>query len=244
MKYNDYRVYAPPRTGHNAVNDWIWTHHDGLLDYTRRLAQTTEWLDKVKSEYITITQHKKMGALVNIESSLFPSELFTYKTDGMHSVNIVTLRDPLNTLASTIKKWWPHTETYTGEVYCTFMFGYMEYAREYLRLTTRLEEPFIPINYNNWFTSEAYRVQLGELLGLRKSCWKQYMGVPLFGKGSSFDGRRYLGRADQMDVLNRYKLYKEHPYMQRLAAHSRMQEISLEIFNMDMQKLTELPNEL
>ena len=35
--------------------------------------------------------------------------------------------------------------------------------------------------------------------------------VPRFGGGSSFDLQRFDGKAQEMDVLNRYQQYEDHP---------------------------------
>ena len=59
--------------------------------------------------------------------------------------------------------------------------------------------------YNRWFSDSDYRRHLAERFGFRRRCGGQpWQHVPSRGGGSSFDGRRFTNRAQEMAVLNRY----------------------------------------
>ena len=231
MKYNDYRSYSTFRTGHHAVNGWIMEHHDGDIDYVTRTAQ-----DIPMSEVLVCWRRavrRGCSVFVDFENAVLPDGIFKNKIDNVSRiVNIMTLRDPLNTLASIIRSNW-----YGEELFDKFIYDFMYHAKEFLRETTFLCEPFIAINYNRWFSDQAYRIQLGEKLGLCDTCHEPYGIVPRYGGGSSFDGRRHNGRGYNMDVLSRYKQYLKHPRFISTVNNQDIQAISLKVFGMNIQKI-------
>ena len=71
------------------------------------------------------------------------------------------------------------------------------------------------ILFNKWFTDDAYRESICLELGLEFTD-KGKQAVAGHGGGSSFDRREFNGKADQMDVLNRYKSYADDPLFNSL----------------------------
>ena len=71
-----------------------------------------------------------------------------------------------------------------------------------------LENPFF-VNYNSWFEDKDYRVELSSLISRNHSDENigQIMG---YGGGSSFDGLNYQNRAQNMDVMNRWKHFSNN----------------------------------
>ena len=81
---------------------------------------------------------------------------------------------------------------------------FKEYADYFLD-----ESPYYPILFDAWFSNKEYRVKICEDLGLHfTDIGKQ--SVSGLGGGSSFDLQEFEGKAEKMDVLNRYKLYKDN----------------------------------
>lgn len=81
---------------------------------------------------------------------------------------------------------------------------FKEYADYFLD-----ESPYYPILFDAWFSNKEYRVKICEDLGLHfTDIGKQ--SVSGFGGGSSFDLQEFDGKAEKMNVLNRYKLYKDN----------------------------------
>jgi hypothetical protein len=64
--------------------------------------------------------------------------------------------------------------------------------------------------FDRWFADDAYRLGLAERLGL-PTADKGRDYVPEYGGGSSFDGTRYQGRAEAMDVLKRADAFASVP---------------------------------
>jgi hypothetical protein len=117
---------------------------------------------------------------------------------------VVVLRDWRNYVASHIK----HRERggNKGLSICNRVKTdiFKEYADYFLN-----ESPYYPILFDAWFSNKEYRVKICEDLGLHfTDIGKQ--SVSDFGGGSSFDLQEFDGKAEKMNVLNRYKLYKDN----------------------------------
>lgn len=134
------------------------------------------------------------------------------------------VRDPYNHFASIIKLWesfpkkkkmkhkmWPLEMTKTDRI----VNGWKEYAEQALRERFYLPESAIFINYNNWFSDSDYRQELCDTLGLGFTD-KSIQEVRLFPNNnqklvSSFDKQRFDGKAQNMQVLERWRRYKTSP---------------------------------
>jgi hypothetical protein len=115
--------------------------------------------------------------------------------------NVIILRDPFNWLASRMKGGFP--------IDADVIAAWVSQCREALGETSKLEAPLV-VNYDRWFSNEDYRRDLSRQLG--------YVGsdpgigeTANFGGGSSFSGLEFGVRADQMDVLNRWKVLQDDP---------------------------------
>ena len=124
--------------------------------------------------------------------------------DIIDPIVVVMLRDWRNYVASQIKhrendenQGLPIRSRIKTDVF-------KEYADYFLN-----ESPYYPILFDAWFSNKEYRVKICEDLGLHfTDIGKQ--SVSGFGRGSSFDLKEFDGKAEKMDVLNRYKLYKDN----------------------------------
>lgn len=140
--------------------------------------------------------------------------------DASQARTALILRDPFNTFASRLQKArqlrdmdnstpvWPEVfvpdPKEVGALWKT-------YAAEYLGLSSRLGRS-IKINFNQWVSDRSYRRELlRENFGVSPSSDDGISEVPHFGKGSSFDGLSYDGRAQEMEVLDRWKLFVGDP---------------------------------
>ena len=119
--------------------------------------------------------------------------------DDKPTQNILVLRDPLNLLASRVKKY--RRTGALGMIGQPFIEHYLEWCRAAAAEKLPLENAIV-VNFNLWVTSKTYRANLAAQLGLdftdeglnEVSC-----------RGSSFDGFQYSGRAQEMKVLERYE---------------------------------------
>ena len=90
-----------------------------------------------------------------------------------------------------------------------------QHAREFLGQSRYLKQARVLINYNRWVSERAYRQGVAAQLGLTFTDAGIHC-VQGTGGGSSFDGLHYDGRAGQMRVLERWRVYAEDRAFWRL----------------------------
>ncbi|MEL4897319.1 hypothetical protein [Crocosphaera sp. Alani8] len=136
--------------------------------------------------------------------------------------DILLLRDPFNLFASLIHRGEELNNTnYIIE-------KWLEHAREYYGITNYLKYR-ISINYNQWFINQDYRNKIAKSLNLAFTD-AGINSVVNVGKGSSFDGTSYDGKASKMPVLYRYKDYLNHPVMLKVLSNEELMDFSHKIF--------------
>jgi len=152
--------------------------------------------------------------------------------------NVLILRDPYNCLSSRISKtkngifrksnllkWKQYPYGYNN-----FKKMWLTQAKEFVGETDYLDMyNRIPISYNEWFLNKGYRKYLCSLFGVEYTD-KGLNNVKGFGGGSSFSGVEYNGRAQDMDVLNRWKKNKNHPFMKDMLNDMEVKKYSDMIF--------------
>jgi len=131
-------------------------------------------------------------------------KIWRYGTSG-RIIEILVLRDPFNLFASRLKARWsqPKGGRYSQWLDNRAVKMWKSYAQEFLGITTFYPSA-IKIKYNDWFTSQEYRQDISRQLGLPFTD-EGLLLVTDDGQGSSFDGVNYNGRANQMQVLDRWK---------------------------------------
>ena len=125
--------------------------------------------------------------------------------------NIIIIRDLFNWMASVIKA---QTDSGTIPPKTDYLLRRWKiYAQYYLDKITFPPGKTIYILFNNWFSYEEYRKNIAKKLSLTYSDQAlKYVGAPR-GRGSSFDGMKHEKYADQMDVLNRWKFFRNNPIL-------------------------------
>jgi hypothetical protein len=151
--------------------------------------------------------------------------------DAQQVTPILILRDPFNHLASK-RAANPERDIDFGRQEAEL---WKTYAREYLG-----ETKFIPdkvcINFNEWFSDAAYREQLSNRLNLdypasSPQAVAAMQAIPPVGC-SQFDGRRFDGNAQQMDVLDRWRQRFDDPVYVALLQDEELLALSARIFVM------------
>ncbi len=79
--------------------------------------------------------------------------------------------------------------------------------------------------YNRWLGEEAYRRRLADDLHM-STCPIRPEHVARAGRGSSFDGLKYDGRAASMAVLARWREYADDPEFRRLVDRPELARLS------------------
>ena len=103
------------------------------------------------------------------------------------------------------------------------------YAKEYLGHTNYLGDDLLKINYNKWFSNISYRKKISQNMNLKFSD-KNLNYVPVNGHGSSFDVRTMNGRAQKMDVMNRWQRFAENDKFRKIFSDKELIDLSSEIY--------------
>jgi hypothetical protein len=142
---------------------------------------------------------------------------------------VIMVREPWNQLSSILKN--PPLEPPRPLPPEEFLGKWRDYAEEFAGRTGFLDElgGVLRVNYSRWFRDGAYRAELAGRLGVELTDFGLEV-VPDFGGGSSFEGKRMSGRAQQMNVGERWKANAEHPLMRSLLADEAVRDLCAEIF--------------
>ena len=145
-------------------------------------------------------------------------------------IDMLVLRDPFNLFASRKKADFVNpdkTERYVVP-WKTARRIWKQYAREFIYGRRYLPNERVLISYNDWATDPSYRRQVARELGLVFTD-AGFESVARCAGGSSFDGTKYDGQADQMNVLQRWKRF-QHDEQYRKLFDEEMLHFSKEIF--------------
>lgn len=147
---------------------------------------------------------------------------------------ILILRDPFNLIASRLKrienrkklniKGLGSQESLKGLVGL-----WKDYAKEYLGYTNYLKNNKVIINYNKWCVDKDYRENIAKRLGVPFSD-KAINDVPADGGGSSFDGQSLQGKAQEMQVMERWKHYAGNKIYEDILCDKELVDLSDKIF--------------
>lgn len=136
-------------------------------------------------------------------------------------VFIIVIRDPLNLFASRMRN-----AGFVFRIESAHVKVWKQHARESLGYTSYLPD-VVTISFNDWVSSAKYRRRIETILGLGSNDTSRNR---VFGVGSSFDQRKYDGKADQMDVLNRWRAASTIPFFRELISDHEIWSLSESIF--------------
>lgn len=201
-------IFGLRRTGNHAIINWLHGHCSTTSEHfnNQRLSQNLLWEPKTSTprELVTVSfeEQKLPGSRPFILNEKILGEAKSIQC-------AVVMRDPFNLFASRFKHKPLRKQTIARMRYFTDLWK--GYAREYLGQTQILPN-CVPVSFNKWFYDEAYREELSRAFGFVSSS-NVIEGVSPKGHGSSFDGLKYNGRAQEMKVLERWRhLAKDRQY--------------------------------
>jgi hypothetical protein len=149
---------------------------------------------------------------------------------------VVVIRKPYNQYAS-ILHWHKCRQLKSVN---RFLSCWKNFAKEVIVYTDKLPSPKIFVKYDEWFSSESYRKSISEALDLDFSD-KRLNVVMKIGVGrkygSSFDDMKKQKEAQSMNVLHRWKQYKDNSQFKKVMQDEELRELSKKIFG-------DLPKEL
>ena len=134
---------------------------------------------------------------------------------------VLIMRDPFNMFASRLK-----AGDFVFRLTKKHVALWIQHAEEAIGATSFLPN-LVVISYNDWVTSEKYRRRIENIMGLPETD----RGInQIFGVGSSFDAKKYDGRATSMNVLKRWKGFGAYETYRNLVKNGRLWELSRTIF--------------
>ncbi|MGB3614080.1 MAG: hypothetical protein WBA10_09820, partial [Elainellaceae cyanobacterium] len=95
--------------------------------------------------------------------------------------------------------------------------------------TSLLKNKTIVVNYSSWFSDIDYRREIADQIEIDFSD-EGLHDISKSGRGSSFDGDKFSGKADKMDVMNRWKSYVDHPLYRELLHTDELLHYSNRLF--------------
>ncbi len=197
-------VFGLRRTGNHAIINWICRQMTPSAHYNNCVIEPIGniRLDPLKKFYEKDKVLKKEPkgrslsyyklVVYNFENQLVKDVSFGVKLLKIRTENIkyiVITRDPYNLFASRLRS------SREGHRFIDVWKSHVHLCME--------NKDIIGINFNKWFSEKNYRIELAEKLGL-KFTDKGINDVFWFG-ASSFDGNKFDGKAQNMEVLERWK---------------------------------------
>lgn len=128
---------------------------------------------------------------------------------GRRRIDVLILRDPYNLFASRRRLSYQFVTDRTA------VRIWKQHARAFLGESPFLVPDAVRIRYNDWVHDRGYRRHVADRLGLSFTD----AGIDRVARsagGSSFDGTRYEGRATEMAVFDRWRLYAGDPVFRAL----------------------------
>lgn len=148
----------------------------------------------------------------------------------------IMARDPRNLVASRLKKW--PDELHDPEARQRLLNNLIRNTRLALQPPGRfLGYTLVPVIYDSFIVNAAERSALARSLGIPEGD-AGLDEVPHYGHGSSFDGKDLHGSARQMDVLNRWKSFSDHPDFRDFMADPRISALTAD-FEAEMARRVE-----
>lgn len=209
--YNKELVFhAMQRSGHHAIIIWIAFKFEKPVFYLN-------WVRHYLRPEIALRDrgHHPSGGYdcfrkVSLGNLYEPSEciMYNYEESGISDFrrpkldycrtrfNVLIVRDIFNIIASRLKHGKQDVD-HSIKLWKT-------HAREAIGETNYLDS-LLYIDYNQWFQSKNYRASITKRLKLPFND-KGLNIVSNFGYGSSFNGRKFNGKAQEMNVLKRWGL--------------------------------------
>ncbi len=228
---HEYIVMALRRSGQHAIISWIMaltngdSHHLNNVRPNRNpyncvghAPKNKDWVRnglRGKFKHVACLvynyEHRPIGQLTNLG---FDHNKCVGASGATNRVLI--LRDPFNNAASLRKRIKNKNNDYGDKVFDlrSFTKVWRQYAQEFAG-DTNLFKNKVCINYNRWCTTASYRLKIAEQLGIKQDS-SPYLKVPRIGMGSSFDSRKFNGKADQMEFTTRWETYRDRPKFRAL----------------------------
>ncbi len=228
------RVFALQRSGHHAVMNWVLANTPGrycfLNDcrpqhppfHVERIAKNPDhWLQTNIPDFdyraeaagdhavkdLMIYNYEDRS-LAQVDTAAFRRHRAAWVGTSAHRRDLIIVRDPLNLVASRLKKFLPRIKNRKRWYRRMTMDLWLEHARAALGEPQGFEDPII-INYNRFVADPAARAEAAHALGFEASD-AALETVSAYGGGSSFSG---VERPPTIEELTaRWRSFETDPY--------------------------------
>lgn len=249
---NEIRIAAIKRSGHHAIINWILLNVSGPKYFLNNCKPNrSPYINLRKADSLLFDidiRNEKCGKfkkkkylfynfesqfLEDIYSSQFLSNIEKWVGKSQSVKNILVLRDPFNNFAS-MYKWAKHGKKWVpsiGEIEHLPVL-WKAYAKEFLGITSFVPAQKIFVKFNTWFTDPQYRNDLASEIGLTTTN-RGLNEVAKWGPntwGDSFDNMNFDGKADKMNVLHRWAVFKDDRLFVSLFKDTELIALSEKIF--------------
>ena len=194
--FNRIYFYGIRRSGIHAISYWIVSNMNYYED-------SQAYVDKkilINDIRVKKNQPKpdegKVQLLIHESWDINKQSQLIYNPSQERCKNkiVIMLRDPFNWFASFCKKFERNIGIRKSM--------WIKYAENFF-LDECEKKDVILVKYNKWFLDKRYRNKIAAKIGfVNKDNYINF--VPKDASGSSFDKRKYLGRGNKMDVVNRW----------------------------------------
>ena len=257
MRERLYLVHGMQRSGNHAIINWMIAQRKmvffnniypikHVLERRIEIRENREYRSWYEAEL-----HRKYGGIIGAIKRPFKRRYPTLVSLEDHRLdlqpfshppaerwNVLILRDPRNLFASRIHRAWkvehPAYPREMNDQMIRVIETWKEHAREFLGDTSVLSRR-VGIYFNLWFNNENYRREVSARLELPFSD-RGKEEVTAYGGGSSFDGKSFHGKSDEMKVLERYQMLsgKEKELFEKVMEDKELQELSQRLSRYEM----------
>lgn len=230
-----YFVSGMQRSGNHAIINWMTKQMDGPVTFLNNREPWREAKPLILSRDVL----RNKGNLVVSYEDFNYDKFFADKqwANGMknreneafgnhrQSLHVLILRDPFNLFASRLfavlnnpkirARGKAEFKRKIRQKMVQSVDTWKSHAKIYLQMLMHgenpLDEPCTGIRYDRWFADRSIRRDYADMLDIEFTD-KGVQDVPKSGnRRSSFDDAEYDGKAQDMDVMNRWKMALDHP---------------------------------
>lgn len=236
LNQNEFRVVGISRSGNHAIINWILSQIKGTycflncaepkynpFESARPLSLGGKTYETNMASFDL--ESEKRGDFLNkdfllysyedcflgsLDHKMFKDHREEWVGKSTLKKNIIILRDPINLFASRLKANLLQGHYSHGAKPITLLTLkriYKQHANQFLGRKTYLKNS-VGINFNSWTMDKNYRKSITDELGIpfTDDGFDEVSGVV---GGSSFDGMKFSGNANEMKLHNRWEEYKE-----------------------------------
>ena len=216
-------VLALRRSGHHGVINWICRQHHHRIVFHNLCRIGYKQGNEIQVYGNGNTQVRHIHNFENFDFDKIIQLRLTMPSAGI----ILVVREARNWIASCLKRRDTARYEYEKDVFINLPER-VALWKQHAGIALLAPAWITVVLFDKWFSDAEYRRSICNNLeipftdtGLNE--------VGHFGNGSSFDGRKFDGRAQKMDVLNRWKEFEGDPLMERMMTDDLM-ELNRKLF--------------